>query len=481
MRHRAGDLIWTISHGISSHVVLSLATYHPTSISPVAMHPLLHPQTAPEQLQASTLGIPADVPFFRRYVPGFEYLPIGQALTPGEYLSIGDVGILDPATGSIAVAFNVTVPREYWTSKYRTLPPYETFPLDFTRDAQHTLVSNEGPIILGKGDIAVLENESHLSANAQLLVFLTAYLSLQPSQLELDGCLSGQESVTLKYCFDKRRTLGGGEGTIVIPVGPIVKSTLRPHVHEQWRSYVAAHWAGWYEHFARRCPIGLLGRHKLVIIQGHVKAASRVIVTLKGVGWLSVTINVLSLKSQYEQYITKKCLYRNESLTGSLRSEHWTLEHKVLASLVEPFSLRHELKLVDRLFGPVLWALPVTSPAAISFDPGQTRRRHFRDGGISLAVRAPRSSPSEPGICFEVAETLFYHTTSIGPMIPLLGFPGSRIREFPPLSSRSGWMARARKKLRGILEARGEREKDKQKKDGDIEEAGWLRYEGCHD
>ena len=476
---RAGALIRTISHSINLRMALFLTIYHPTSIGHAAMYPLLHhPQTAPERLQASTLGIPADVSRFRDYA-AFDYL-IKQVLTAGECLTIGDVGILDPATGSIAIFFNITIPRDHWSNKYRPLPPYETFPLDFTRDVEHTSISNEGPFLVGKGDISVLENKSYPCANAQLPAFLTSYLSLQPSQLELDRCLSGEESVTLKYSFEKRHTLGGGERTIVIPVGPIVKSTLRPHVHEQWRSYVAAHWAGWHKHFARSCPIGFFGRHKLVVVQGHVKAASRVNVTLKGTGKLSVTINVPSLKSQYEQRILKKFRGRQKTLAGLLQSEDWTLENKLFGSQflrLRPWQRSDELNLVDHLFGHGLCALPAMSPAAISFDLGKTGcdlLHGLRYGKNCLAVRAPRSSSKdgEPAICFDVAETLFYHTTSIGPKVPLLGFPGSRIREFPPLSSRSGWMVRTRKKLRGILEARDEQEKEE-----DIEEAGWLLWD----
>ena len=425
-----------------------------------------HPQIAPERLQASTLGIPADVPHLD-YYRASEYHSIGPAIASGEYLTIGDVGIFDPATGSIDVAFNITIPRKHWS-----FPLYETFPLDFTRDVEHTLIPNEAHLI-GKGDIAVLENESHLSANAHLPVFLTAYLSLQPSQIELDRCFSGEQSVTLNYSFDKRPSFGSGKSTIVIPMGPIVKSSLRPYVHEQWRSYVAAHWVGWYKWFERRRPVGLFGRHNLVVVHGHVKAASRVSVMLKGAGRLSVTINVPLLRSDYEQHIVKKY---SHWLSGSLCSEQWTVENKAPGYKFErtrPWEQPDGIDLLGHVFGPGLWALPATSPAAISFNVGRYRSRHsHRDERNNVAVRAPRSNASEPAMCFDVADTLFYHTTSIGPKIPLLGFSGSRIHELPPLSSRSGWVVRARRKLKSILEARDEREKD-----DSVEDASWLLWE----
>ena len=217
------------------------------------MHALSHDvyQSTAERLQATELGVAADLSL------------------SDEFLAIGDVGILDPATGSIQVFFNIALPQEHRSSILRSLLPYRPFPLDFTRDVEHTLVSNE-PIICGKGVVTVLGNKSYLSTTLQFTTYLTGYLPSQPSQLELDRCLSGEETVTLKYCFDKRASFGSSRTTVLVPVGPVVKSTLRPYVHEQWRSYITAHWAGWHEYFTHREPNYLPKRHKLVIVASIV-------------------------------------------------------------------------------------------------------------------------------------------------------------------------------------------------------------------
>ena len=210
---------------------------------------------------------------------------------------------------------------------------------------------------------------------------------------------------------------------------------------------------------SRSEPIRLSKRHKLVIVQGHIKAASRVGVVLKGCGLLSVTIDVPSLKSQYEDHIVRTRSRRRSRLTGLLKSADWTVE-----STMSTFEMRYSglhiyeshirLKLVADRIGPGLWARPATSPASISFDYGKADRDTFRghkDGRNCLVVRAPCSKNMESGICFDVSETLSYHTTSLVPKIPLLGLSGSKIQEVPRLSPRSGWITRVRKKVKGML------------------------------
>ena len=335
---------------------------------------------------------------------------------------------------------------------------------------EHTLISNE-PIICGKGVVTVLGNKSYLSTATQFTTYLTGYLPSQSSQLELDRCLNGEETVTLNYKFGK---FSNDKNTIIIPVGPTVKSTLRPHVHEQWRAYIATHWASWYEYFVRRgpWPVGLSKRHKLVIVRGHIRAASRVRMGLKGCGPLYVALNIPSLKSQYEDRVVLS--RRRERLTGLLDSADWVVESKILGK-TSTVEMRYKyganrLSLVECRSGPRLWARPATSPASISFDFGKADRdaiRDIKDWRNCLAVRAPYSKDREAGICFDVFETLSYHTTSFVPKIPLLGFSGSKIQEIPQLSPRSGLIARVRRKVKGMLRAGHEQGKDEEEEEAD--------------
>ena len=262
--------------------------------------------------------------------------------------------------------------------------------------------------------------------------------------------MNEEEGTRLRYEFHTSRVSvpGHNYSSVLIPVGPTVKVTLRSDVQERWRSYIAAHWNDWhnYPYWAYlegkgggRWPLWVLemfeghkkqGKsrlghsaraslsrsYKLVVIQGYVKAASYVAVATRGSGRLSVEFDLPSLNwFQHDQGGFRKPL--QVSVCHKRNLTDYDTEH---------------FYDIMRSFSSGLGTVPITSPGYLTFGTKSFGRTLSTTCyGDTLVVEKMNSQVNEHRRGLEVADALFYYTITMGPNLPLLGNLRMWFKELP--------------------------------------------------
>ena len=281
--------------------------------------------------------------------------------------------------------------------------------------------------------------------------------------------MSEQESTRLQYEFrisDTKSFFGSNDSSVLIPIGPTVKTTLRPEAQERLQSYVATHWDDWHnypywaylkgkgkgrwprrisqtfeEHkrqgmtrLSHSARASLFKDRKLVVVQGYVKAACFVAVAARCSGRLHVEFEVPPLNwFPHDQWGVRTNLQTSVWQSGETHPE--CDRHPAGASRQR-----------DReRFRRYVWrsshgfrTVPGTFAGYVTFGAKPYGRAEMTTCyGDSLVVRTMNSRLNEHGRGLEVADTLFYHTITMGPDLPLLGNLGMWFQELPNLSQAS--------------------------------------------
>ena len=307
--------------------------------------------------------------------------------------------------------------------------------------------------------------------------------------------MNEQESTKLRYEFDISDTksfLGNGDSSVLIPIGPTVKTTLRPEVQERWQSYIATHWDDWHnypywaylkgkgkgrwsrrisqtfeEHkrqgkarLSRSARASLFKGRKLVVVQGYVKAASFVAVAARCSGRLHVEFEVPPLNW---------FLHDQWSIRTNLQTSVWQSDE------THPECDRHSAEASHRRDRErsrrFVWkssfgfrTVPATSPGYVTFGANRYGRADMTTCyGDSLVVRTMSSQLNEHGRGLEVTDTLFYHTITMSPALPLLGNLCMWLQELPNPSQVSLYeraMKLCKRRIQLLRGADGGREND---------------------
>ena len=246
---------------------------------------------------------------------------------------------------------------------------------------------------------------------------------------------------------------------MLIPVGPTVKTILRPESQERWRSYVAAHWEDWHNYpywdylkgrgagrwyprirqvfedhktrgqarLSRSARASLFGGRKLVAVQGYVKAACFVVAAARGSGRLHVEFDVPPLSwFPHDQW----------GIRQHLQASFWQNDEEC-----NGHSDNASHRSNGERFRRFVWGspstsgfrtLPAPSPGNVAFSAKPYGRLDMATcHGDTLVVKTMNLQFNEHGRGLEVASTLFYHAIAMGPNIPLLGNLGMWLQELP--------------------------------------------------
>ena len=158
--------------------------------------------------------------------------------------------------------------------------------------------------------------------------------------------------------------------------------------------------------------------YKLVVVQGYVKAASYVAVTASGSGQLSVEFEVPSL--------------------NWFRQDQWS-SYTPLKVSIYPKPGRRPMGFGDEGFNDIsqmfsfgLSTVPAASQGDVTFGANPSGRWDAPAcHGDALVVRTMNSQVNEHGRGLQVSDTLFWHTITMGPNLPLLGNLGIWFKELP--------------------------------------------------
>ena len=240
---------------------------------------------------------------------------------------------------------------------------------------------------------------------------------------------------------------GNGDSSVLIPVGPTVKITLRPEIQERWRSYIATNWDDWHNYLywaylkerdprrysrapwvlqmfedhkrrgkarlSRSARASFSRGYKLVVVQGYVKAASYAAVATRDSCQLSVEFEVPSLNwFRHDQLGGYRHLEVSITPTWSSHSGLWRIPG------------------IRKTFSCGFRTIPATSPGNVAFSP----KRSYHSAMCYVdtpVVRTINSQLNEHGRGLQVTETLFYHTIAMGPNVPLLGNLGVWFKKLP--------------------------------------------------